>query len=346
MPQAGPSASETDDTPKVSVFMASYNAAAYVEATVRSILDQTWRDLEMVVVDDGSEAPTLEILRRLAAADRRLRLFESAHEGQIGTLNSALARCRGTFVARIDHDDVAKPDRIAKQVAYLEAHPDVAAVGSELEFMDSVGVGVKEKRKDPLKRLRHAPLAFPPKQVFLSGSTVMARREAWRQIGGFRPEFKAAEDRDLCWRFASCGDVVRLPEALIRYRVHDSNLSLTGRRTQLHSQFLASLSAVANELGLDDRSARQSIVVGGDYAPAIDAYRRLIGERYPVTTYWLYFLARMRMWSLGGYADGEALLSAITSHWRQRPLDAARIKTLAIALRYTRRREAVIAQEA
>ncbi len=346
MPQAGPSASQTDDTPKISVFMASYNGAAYVEETVRSILDQTWRDLEMVVVDDGSEAPTLDILRRLAAADSRMRLVESAHQGQIGTLNLALASCRGTFVARIDHDDVAEPDRLARQLAYLETHPDVAAVGSELAFTDAAGARVKEKRKDPMKRLRHAPLAFPPKQVFLSGSTVMARRDLWQRAGGFRPEFKAAEDRDLCWRLAALGAVVRLPEALIRYRVHDSNLSLTGRRTQLFSQFLASLSAIAAELGLDDAAARGSIVVGGDYRPAIEAYRNLIDKRYPVETYWLYFLARMRMWSLGGYADGAALRTAIVAHWRARPFDAARLKTLATALRYTRRREAIIAREA
>lgn len=345
MPQSGPSAFERDDPPKVSVFMASYNAAAYVEETIRSILGQTWRDLEMIVVDDGSEPPTLDILRRLAAADKRVRLVESAHQGQIGTLNAALALCRGAYVARIDHDDVATPDRLAKQVAYLEAHPNAAAVGSELAFMDGAGVRLKQKRKDPLKRLRHAPLAFPPKQVFLSGSTVTARSEVWLRAGGFRPEFKAAEDRDLCWRLAACGDVVRLPEALIQYRVHDSNLSLTGRRTQLHSQFLASLSAVATELGIDDAAAREKIVVGGDYAPAIEAYRQLIGDRYPVTTYWLYFLARMRMWSLGGYGDGAALLAAIKAHWRARPFDTARIKTLATALRYTRRREAVIAQE-
>ena len=327
--------------PRVSVFMASYNGAAYVEAAVRSILDQSFRDLEMVIVDDGSAAPTLDILRRLAAGDQRLRLIESAHQGQIGTLNHALSLCRGEFIARLDHDDVSVPDRLAKQVAYLDAHPDVSAVGGELEFMDSAGRSTPQKRQDPLKRLRHAPLAFPPKQVFLSGSTVMARKTAWDKTGGFRPEFKAAEDRDICWLLAQQGHVVRLPEVMVRYRVHETNLSITGRRTQLFSQFLSNLAAVAASLGIDDRQARQLIEVGGDYRPAIASYRALLSDRYPVETYWLFFLARMRMWPHGGFASGRTLMSAIYAHWRERPADRARFVTLLTALRYTRRKVAL-----
>ena len=181
--------------PRVSVFMASYNGAAFVEAAVRAILDQSFRDLELVVVDDGSAQPTLDILRRLAARDPRVRLIESAHQGQIGTLNQALSLCRGTFVARLDHDDLSVPERLATQVAYLEANLDVVAVGGDLQFMDASGRATPQKRRDPLQRLRYAPLAFPPKQVFLSGSTVMARKTAWDRTGGFRPEFKAAGGR-------------------------------------------------------------------------------------------------------------------------------------------------------
>ena len=328
--------------PQVSVFMASYNGAAYVEEAVRSVLAQTLPDLELVIVDDGSNEPTLDILRRLAGDDARIRLVESAHNGQIGTLNQALALCRGTYIARLDHDDVCVPSRLERQAAYLATHPDVAAVGGEMEFVDASGRALPQKRRDPLKRVRHAPLAFPPKQVFVSGSTLMARKTAWDKAGGFRPEFKAAEDRDICWLLASIGKVVRLPEVLVRYRMHDTNLSLTGRRTQLFSQFLSSLSAVAAELGIDDTAVRARIEAGGDYRPALAGYRALLGASYPVETYWLFFLARMRVWALGGYADGPAVAAAIHAHWRERPFDGARIATWLTAQRYTRRPPALV----
>ena len=323
--------------PQVSVFMASYNGAAFVEQAIRSVLTQTLRDLELVIVDDGSAEPVLAILRRLAAEDARIKLVESAHNGQIGALNQALRLCRGTFIARLDHDDVCVPRRLERQVAYLQAHPGVAAVGGEMEFMDAAGRAIEQKRRDPLKRVRHAPLAFPPKQVFVSGSTLMARKTAWDQTGGFRPEFKAAEDRDICWLLARVGPVVRLPEIAVRYRMHDTNLSVTGRRTQLYSQFLSSLSAVAAELGVNDGAVRAQIIVGGDYRPVIAGYQALLGARYPVETYWLFFLARMRIWEMGGYADGRALASAIQAHWRERPFAQARILTWLTAQRYTRR---------
>ena len=335
----------TDRVPRVSVFMASYNGAAYVEDAVQSVLAQTLSDLELVIVDDGSGAPTLDILRRLAREDTRIRLVESAHNGQIGTLNQALALCRGTLIARLDHDDVCLPDRLARQVSYLEAHPGVAAVGGEMAFMDGVGRAIEQKRRDPLKRVRHAPLAFPPKQVFVSGSTLMARKTAWDATGGFRPEFKAAEDRDICWLLARQGRVVRLPDIVVRYRMHDTNLSVMVRRTQLFSQFLASLAAVAAELGIDDTVVRSGIVVGGDYAPSVAGYRALLAERYPVETYWLFFLARMRAWVLGGYADGAALAAAIQAHWRARPWDRARLVTWLAALRYTQRKAALTVAE-
>jgi glycosyltransferase involved in cell wall biosynthesis len=329
------------NVPAVSVFVASYNGAPHVDAAVRSILDQTWRDLECIVVDDGSRAETLDILRRLAASDPRMRLVESAHQGQIATLNAALALCRAPLIARLDHDDISVPDRIAKQVAYLTAHPDVVACGCALGMMDGNGRDLPPPRANPFQRLRFDPLAFPPKQIFLAGTTLMARAAALHAIGGFRAAFRAAEDRDLGWRLSAHGRLVRMPDVLIRYRIHATNLSHLGRRTQLYSQFLSNLSAAAQALGRDDSAIVNAIDVDGDYQPAIAQYRALLGGAYPVETYWLYFLARMRVWEVGGYASGADLKRAILAHLKQRPFDPARIKTAITALRYTRRKPAI-----
>ncbi len=168
---------------------------------MRSVLGQTFRDLELVVVDDGSRAPTLEILRRLAAEDQRMRLIEGTHRGQIGTLNHAIEHCRGELLARLDHDDNCLPERIARQVAYMDANPDVVAIGSATQRIDEHGIHHGDARTKEAAA-RTDPSTLPPTLVFLMGPTLMARASAMRAIGGYRPQFRAAEDRDISWRLA------------------------------------------------------------------------------------------------------------------------------------------------
>ena len=315
--------------PRVSVLMASYNGAAYVEAAIQSILAQSFKPLEFVIVDDGSAFQTLQILRRVAASDPRIRLFESAHKGQIGTLNRALDACRGEFVARLDHDDLALPDRLTRQIAYLDDHPACVMVGTRTSFIDQSGHAIgggDEKRA--MRTLRYDPFAFPPRVPFVHGSTPMMRAEVFRRAGAFRAEFTAAEDRDISWRMAAHGVVARLGEPLVAHRLHAMNLSKTGRRTQVLSHFFADVSAIATALGLNDTAARGAIIVGGDFRPALDAYRLLLAGRYPVDTYWHFHLAREQAWPLVGYPDNADFLAKVSAAVRANPLDVNRWRTL------------------
>lgn len=314
--------------PRISVFMASYNGAAFVDAAVRSVLLQTFSAFELVIVDDGSGAETLDVLRRLAGEDDRVRLVEGAHQGQIGTLNRALDTCRGELVARLDHDDVAMPTRLARQIAYLDAHPDCVMVGTRTRFIDSAGRdigGADQIRK--MRDLRYEPLAFPPRVPFVHGSTPMMRADIFRRAGAFRPEFTAAEDRDISWRMAAHGRVARLGEPLVAHRLHDTNLSKTGRRTQILSHFFADLSAIAGALALDDSAARAMIRVAGDYRPALDAYGLLLADCYPVDTYWYFHLARERGWAIAGFDKAVDFHAAVTRSLRNNPLDHKRWRT-------------------
>ena len=126
--------------PRVSVVMSVYNGMPYLPLALDSILRQTFRDFEFIVIDDGSTDGTAELLAACAARDRRLRvLTQPKNRGIVAALNSGLDAARGEFIARMDADDVALPERLERQVGFLDAHPDHVLVGSSSSFINSVG---------------------------------------------------------------------------------------------------------------------------------------------------------------------------------------------------------------
>ncbi len=182
--------------PKVSVIVASYNGERFVAETMHSILRQTFIDLELVVIDDGSTDGTRTILRGLADADARMRVIEKDNEGLIATLNRGIAEARGAYIARIDHDDIMRPARVERQAAFLDANPDFIGVGCLMQAMQEDGTYVGTPRIR-YEQLRHEPGAFPPRQQWLYGPTPMIRAEALRKAGGYRAKFLASDSRAL-----------------------------------------------------------------------------------------------------------------------------------------------------
>jgi glycosyltransferase involved in cell wall biosynthesis len=322
--------------PKVSVILASYNGARYLPETLKSLQRQTLGDFEIVIVDDGSSQPTLDVLARFAESDPRIRVHHAAHAGLVQTVNTAISLARGVYVARIDHDDVCRPERLERQAAYLDAHPDCVAVGCDIDFMDGNGriykVGKSHARHDP-----HAPLAFPPHPNFLPGPTLMARASALKTVGGYRAACFAAEDRDICWRLGALGPTYRLRERLVLWRNHGAGTTANTYLTQMASHAIGDLSAVALALGLDDSAIIADVVVGGDYLPIIARYKALLGARYPVDTYWYFFLMRYRVWQLSGERTEDALLKKVRAHCNENPADWRRWKLRRRALMFERR---------
>jgi len=313
--------------PRISVVIPSYCGERFVAETVRSVLDQTFRDFELLVVDDGSTDGTRDILADLAATDARMRVVEKDNEGLIATLNRGIAEARGELIARLDHDDMALPRRLEKQLAFLDANPDYVGCGCLIENIDEAGRSLgKPGTRD--RKLVHEPLAFPPKLMWLYGPTPMIRADVLRKVGGYRDAFVAAEDRDLCWRLGAVGRMHMVPEVLVQHRLHAGNMSVKRRRTQIYSAFLADLSAIAVALGEDDAAILAGIVPGGDYEPVLSRYRALINERYPIDTYWLLFLTRYGAWEAGGFSSPAELDAAILRHYRERPFDLRRAKLL------------------
>lgn len=323
-------------TPRVSVIVASYNGERYLPEALRSLQAQTLRDIEIVVVDDGSRQTTLDILDRFAAEDARIRVHRAAHGGLVQALNTAIALARAPLIARLDHDDVALPARLERQADYLAAHPDCVAVGCDIDMIDGNG-RMFRRAKSHRRADLHLPLNFPPQPSWLPGPTLMARATALSRVGGYRAVCFAAEDRDLCWRLGALGPTYRLREALVQWRTDGANTSVIKHQTQMASHAIGDLSSVAQALGRDDSAILAQVVVGGDYRPIIALYKTLLGDRYPVDTYWYYFLMRYRVWQLSGEPSETALLTKVRAHCYANPLDWKRWKLWRRALLFQAR---------
>ena len=239
--------------PTIDVVIPVYNGARTVESAVASIQAQSVRDIRIVLVNDGSTDATGQTLGRLAGEDRRLLLINRPNGGIVDTLNAGLAACTAEFVARHDADDLATPDRFARQLAYLRENSACAAVSGGVIHMDEAG-----RPLGPVLRLPSPdaadPHSFPQREPYLMHPFLMVRRAAIAASGGYRHVFHA-EDTDLYWRLQERGRLVNLPDLLGYYRIHAASVSsmsiLNGRISAVNSQ-RAGISALRRRAGQPD----------------------------------------------------------------------------------------------
>lgn len=207
--------------PGVSVLMSVHNGEPWVSAAVESVLGQTFGDFELIVVDDGSTDRTGEILDRFR--DPRLRVVHQSHQGLTRSLNRALAVARAPLVARMDADDVSLPERLSRQVAFLEAHPEVGVLGTGCRDVDPLG-GVRRVYRPPETdpEIRRALIRRNP---FIHAS-VMVRREALERAGLYDEAVPVAQDYDLWVRMSRITRLANLPEPLVLRRLTPGMTSL------------------------------------------------------------------------------------------------------------------------
>jgi len=218
-------------TPAISVLMSVYNTAAqYLRAAVESILAQTVSDFEFIIIDDGSADGSPQVLREYAARDRRVRLTVRPNKGLTRTLNEGLAQARGEFVARMDCDDVALPDRFEKQLAALRADPGLVCVGGYFQLIDGQGRLLTTLRPpaddETIQKLLvrgHTAICHP---------AAMMRRDAVTRVGGYDEYFKTTQDLDLWLRLGEVGKLANVPEVVLQFRQHESSVSETKREEQ------------------------------------------------------------------------------------------------------------------
>jgi glycosyl transferase family 2/putative nucleotidyltransferase-like protein len=235
----------------VTVLMPVYNAAGYLHAAIESIRRQTYSEFEFLIVDDGSTDGSGDVLQRFAGQDSRICIIRGMHEGVAAARNRGLAQARGSIVICMDADDIAMPERIELQLAYLTRHPDVAAVGSALRLINKDGDPLAPPTKYPLTaeeireslHMGHCALGQP---------TVAMRREAAIAVGGYRRAFDPADDYDLWIRLSERHALANMPEVLVDYRWHGSNTTARQRRRQVLGAHIAKLAAAERRLGRPD----------------------------------------------------------------------------------------------
>lgn len=241
---------ESGDAPQVSVLMPVFNTERYVADAVRSILVQTFDELELLIYDDGSTDRSPEILSELANRDPRIQLFLRPHTGLTPWLCEGVQVARGEYLARMDADDIAHPERLAAQVAYLDTHPECVVVGSEAKLVDPerrpiklLGVHLTHEEIDADLMRGRGDAMLHPASTF--------RREAVLAVGSYRVAFEAAEILDLDLRLAEHGRVANLPETLLEYRQHLMKVSAQRKGDQRRAQNAALREAIERR-GLDE----------------------------------------------------------------------------------------------
>jgi glycosyltransferase involved in cell wall biosynthesis len=233
---------------RVSVILPVYNGQPFLAAAVDSILSQTFGWFELIAIDDGSTDDSLAVLQAFASTDPRVTIVSRPNRGLVATLNEGIALARGDYIARMDSDDIAAPDRFTVQVAYLDANQDVVALGGQILLIDEAD--------RPL-----CPLSLPLDHKMIDGKhmtslgsvlchlAAMIRTQALRDVGGYDTSMEAAEDFDLWLRLAEIGRLANLPDTVLRYRQHLDSVGYAKKRLQRLSAWRA-IKAASERRGL------------------------------------------------------------------------------------------------
>jgi glycosyltransferase involved in cell wall biosynthesis len=215
--------------PKVTVLMAVHDGELFVGAAIESVLAQTWRDFEFLIIDDASTDATPE--RLAALRDERVRVVRNeTNLGLTASLNRGLALARGELIARQDADDLSHPRRLEEQAAFLAAHPSVAAVGSQAWLIDGRGRSLGKKDFP----LGHRSIWWS--HLFdnaLAHSAVTFRRAAIAEAGGYDEAFRASQDYDLWSRLGERHLLANLPARLVTLRILETSVTRTHRQPEL-----------------------------------------------------------------------------------------------------------------
>ena len=211
--------------PKITVLMSVYNGEKHLHEAIDSILNQTCKDFEFLIINDGSTDRTAHILQNYN--DPRIKIINNEENmGLVKSLNKGLSMARGEYIARMDADDISLPERIAKQVQYMDEHPEVGILGTWIECI----------AENVINQNRYFPSTpgFTGWTLFfdncIAHPTVMMRRNVIESLGFYRSKFLHSEDYDLWTRANGVTQLTNLPHALLRYRISKDSICI------LHSQ--------------------------------------------------------------------------------------------------------------
>jgi hypothetical protein len=240
----------TTQSPIISVVMSVYNDASFVGEAVQSILDQTEPRFEFLIMDDGSTDGTGAILDAFAQQDSRVKVFHQQNRGTIASVNTLYDYVATPLIARMDGDDIALPNRFAVQLAFMDAHPEIAAVGSNTHDTDEKGVITPCDLSYPLEPAEIAA-ALKTHNVICQPA-VMIRTDAVRAVGGYHPMYRHCEDYDLWLRVSERYALANIAEKLLIYRRSAGQVSEKNRFAQAYGSVLAQIAHSERTAGRPD----------------------------------------------------------------------------------------------
>lgn len=216
--------------PKISVVMSVYNGEKYLREAVESVLNQSFKDFEFIIINDGSSDKSLEILKEFQQKDERIKLVSRENKGLIYSLNEGVKMAQGEYIARMDVDDVSVPNRLEKQLKYAQDN-DLAMCGTWAEGIDSLGNKVKNMDYPPTN------ISYIRKDIFLHNPfihpSVMFRKDIFEKVGGYKDFYKYIEDYELWTRIVFKYKTGNIPEVLLKYRLHEDQITRKKRLTML-----------------------------------------------------------------------------------------------------------------
>ena len=209
--------------PLVSVVMPAHNAQKYISGAIESILNQTFKKFELIIVNDCSKDKTLEIIKYFSKKDPRIKIVNNDKRLDIaGSLNKGISKASSNIIVRMDADDISLPNRLELQYKLIESSKNIAAVGANIMLMDSEGKEIGSRRyphssKDLKSCLfRYSSFAHP---------VVVFRKDIFDQVGGYDPKFSPTEDLDLWFRLGRKYKFGSIPETLLKYRLYEKSSS-------------------------------------------------------------------------------------------------------------------------
>jgi len=241
---------------KVSVVIPVHNGERYLAEAIESILSQTFRDFELLIVDDGSTDGSRAVMERYARQDARIRILCQANRGVSAAGNRGLAEARGEWVARLDADDLFLPEKLERQLAFVRRYPDVRIAGTLGHFINGAGRFIGLVSTDgPFTRAQFEAMTARGEPVFFVHSSTLMHRETVLAVGGYREQFVQAEDVDLWLRMAERGHLLlKMPEPLLLYRLHGASLTMSRNAEQKLQHRWVMACAAARRKGREEPS--------------------------------------------------------------------------------------------
>ena len=217
------------DTPVISVVMSVYNDERYLPESVDSILNQTYKNFEFIIINDGSNDGSLDVLLEYQTRDNRILIVNQQNIGLTRSLNRGIKLAMCKYIARQDADDISAPSRLEKQLNYAEGHPKAAVVGCFGDVFNANGI-IQTRRNPELSSVQ-IKQRLAKKNLFMHGSAMM-RKPCLAKVDFYREFFRCSQDYDLWLRLSQYFDIAILPESLYQYRVTADSVSVSQYLTQ------------------------------------------------------------------------------------------------------------------